>query len=144
MTTNMKQNNKKKRKRKVVIAVILSAVATGGAFASAATLGGITSKSLGADTAVVAACQTDGLINLAYTNAYSPTTGVYETTDVVLTGVAAGCNGKAIQLTLKGSGGLTAVATGDPINAVTGTTTVHLGTAVSANLVYGAAVVITG
>ncbi|MHB1475342.1 MAG: hypothetical protein ACYCV4_17315 [Dermatophilaceae bacterium] len=82
---------------------VLGALAAFGALtASAASLGGLTSSTLGAAQVVVASCQTTTTpgIGLAYTNVYDPTTNAYQTTAVTMSGVDAACVGKHFQLTL--------------------------------------------
>ncbi len=99
----MTDNTDRKRRRRIVAAIIAGAATLGVVGASAASLGGITSNSLGADTAVVGSCDTDG-VTLAYTNAYDATLGRYQTTSVNVTGINAACAGKTLSLTLKDSG----------------------------------------
>ena len=67
--------------------------------ASAASLGGLTSSSLGADQTVIASCDTDG-ISMTYTNTYDATTNAYKVNGVVTAGVNAACTGKTFKLTL--------------------------------------------
>lgn len=85
--------------KRVAFAVGAGLVAAGAIGASAASLGGITGQSLGADDAVVASCDTDG-ITTAYTTAYDAGTGAYNVTGVDLSGVNAACNGLDYALTL--------------------------------------------
>lgn len=67
--------------------------------AAAASLGGLTSSSLGADNTVIAACDTDGIV-LSYTNTYNSGAGTYALASVLATGVNTNCNGKSYKLTL--------------------------------------------
>jgi hypothetical protein len=122
-----------KRRKRMVAAIIAGAAALGVVGASAASLGGITSNSLGADTTVVASCDTDGV-----------TLGVYRTTTVTVSGIAAACAGKALALTLKDSGGAS-LASGTVASIVGTSAAVTMsGTGASANAVVNAAVVISG
>lgn len=74
--------------------------------ASAATLGTITSDQLGANTAVVAPCDTDGL-TVSYTTAYDAALngGVYEVVTAVIGGLDNACNGQSIKIALTNAGG---------------------------------------
>jgi hypothetical protein len=127
----------RKRRRRIAAAIIAGAATLGVVGASAATLGPITSGSLGASTGVVGSCDTDG-VTLAYTTSYNPASGGYATTTVNVTSINAACNGKTLTLTLKDSGnaslgsGSAAVAAGAATVAV----------AADAAAVTGAAVVI--
>ncbi|MGZ4678413.1 MAG: hypothetical protein ACXVJ7_00895 [Acidimicrobiia bacterium] len=132
-----------KRHKRIAAAILAGAAALGVVGASAASLGGITSSSLGADTTVVASCDTDG-VSLAYTNSYDATSGVYRSTAVTVSGIAAACSGKALSLTLKDSAGAS-LASGS-VASISGTSAAVTlsGTGASANAVVGAAVVISG
>ena len=59
--------------------------------ASAATLGGLTPSSLGANTTVVSGCQNGGLGVSWGTPAYSATGPTYTVNSGTITGIAAGC-----------------------------------------------------
>jgi len=76
--------------------------------AAAATLGGLTGGTLGADDAIVAACDTDGIV-VGYTTAYSAAAQTYQVSAVNLTTVNAACNAKAASVTLRN--GATALGT---------------------------------
>ncbi len=107
--------------------------------ASAASLGGVNAAGLGADTNVVASCDTDG-VSVDYTTGYVGTE--YKVTAVKLSGVAAACNGKAVAITLRGASGSLGEVTGTRDTSTT--QSFSLGTAVSASSVTGVAVVIAG
>ncbi|MHB8187952.1 MAG: hypothetical protein ACYDDU_18170 [Dermatophilaceae bacterium] len=135
---------------------VLGALAAFGALtASAASLGGLTSSTLGAAQVVVAPCQptTAPGIGLAYTNVYNAKTNAYQTTAVTMSNVDAACGGKQFQLTL--SDGVPANAanwpetTGTFPTPASGSTTtvsqtVKLGTPANAALITVASLVITG
>ena len=125
--------------RKRVAIAVIGASALGIGVASAATLGGLTSSSLGANETVVAACDTDG-VTIAYTNAYDAATGKYRTTSATIGGMAPACTGKNLSVTLKdGTGASLATASA----AVTGAAQA-VNVAAAADAVSGAAVVISG
>src|SRR5690349_9152457 len=90
--------------RKRVTIAALSAAALGIGVASAASLNGLTSSSLGAQDTVVASCDSNG-VSLAYTNAYDATTGKYRTTSVTVSGIDAACANQSLSVTLKDSTG---------------------------------------
>ena len=72
-------------------------------FASAATFGGLTVKSLGADTSVVAACDING-ITVGFTNTYAAKN--YVVSSVNLSGVADTCSGLNAKVTLADASGV--------------------------------------
>ena len=109
--------------------------------ASAASLGGLTASSLGADQTVIASCDTDG-ITLAYTNAYDATTNAYKTSAVVATLVNVACATKTYKLTLSND----AASLGEFTNTVTlaGTTlTIPISPTVDSKSITKAALVIS-
>ncbi|MEZ5378847.1 MAG: hypothetical protein R2733_20265 [Acidimicrobiales bacterium] len=141
MTEQIETASDRRRNRKVAAAIVAGVAMFGVVGASAASLGGITSTSLGADATVVSSCDTDG-INLAYTNTYSATLGKYTTTSVAVSGINAACNGLPISLTLFNSsnaslGAGTATVTG-------GAATIPMSAGLASDLVVGAAAVIGG
>ena len=130
------------RRKRIALAVIVTATLLGVVAASAASLGGITSGNLGADTGVVASCDTDG-VTLAYTNSYDATLGRYQTTSVSVSGINTACNTKAISLTLKDASNVS-LASGSGTVAAGAATLTMSGSGANANVVVGAAVVING
>jgi hypothetical protein len=127
--------------RKRVAVAIVGASALGLGVASAASLGGLTTKSLGANDTVVASCDTDGM-TVAYTNAYDSATGKYRTGSATISGIAAACNGQSLALTLRDSSG---ASLGAGSATVAGTSqVVTLSPVAAADAVAGAAVVVTG
>lgn len=108
--------------------------------ASAASLGGLTSSSLGADQTVIASCDTDG-ISMSYTNTYDATTNAYKTNGVVTAGVNAACTGKTFKLTLSDG----TVSLGEFTGSITGASqTITVTPVVDAKTITKAALVITG
>jgi hypothetical protein len=134
----MSKPNFSKRKSLAVVAAI---AAFGAVSASAASLGGLTGTSLGADTSVVASCDTDG-VAVGYTTAYAATPKEYQVSGVTLTGVAAACNGKSANVTVANAAG---TSLGSATATVAGTSvSFTLPAGVSAQAVGNVAVVISG
>jgi hypothetical protein len=92
-------------KKRVLLGLLAGAMVFSTVIGMAASLGGLTSNKLGADDAVVAACDTDG-VTTSYTNAYSASgTAGYKVGNVVVGGIADTCDGDALSVSLTGSGG---------------------------------------
>jgi hypothetical protein len=130
-------------RRRYLIAGLAAVAVFGSVAASAATLGGVTAGGLGADTTLVASCDTDG-VSLSYGTAFA--VGGYQVTSVTVKGINGACDTQNLQVTLTGSAGA-ALSAGSTTLSITGTSTtnsatVTLSTPVSANAVTGAAVVI--
>ena len=149
MATNAPATKKSSKGRKSA-AIALAVVGVAGlALASAATLT-INSSSLGAGTSVVAACDSDG-ITVGYTNTYAATG--YQTTGVVLSGVADKCAGLNYKVQLTQLTGTTVTTLGGELtgtfttSTLTGaadnkSATLSLTTGVAASDVKGVSVVI--
>jgi hypothetical protein len=90
--------------RRTIYALSAAVVVSGTVFAMAASLGGITSDNLGADSSAVATCDSDG-VTTSYTTAYDATDGRYEVTEVTVGGVNNACDGKTIAVTLTNAAG---------------------------------------
>jgi len=86
-------------RRRTVLALIVSLMVFGSLYAMAASLGGITSDSVGADSAVVASCDTNG-VTTAYVTAWDATDERYEITSVTVGGVADTCDGRTLSVNL--------------------------------------------
>ena len=130
-------------KKRILLALAAGVTVTGAVAASAASLGGITSTSLGADDTVVASCDTDG-IGAGYTTAYASGTTAYNTTAVNLTGVAAACNGLAYSVTVADSSGASLNTTTGTLAVASGASTITLSTPVAAEAVVHLSAVISG
>lgn len=131
-----------RRRKRMVGAVAAGALAIGVVGASAASLGGITSDSLGADTGTIASCDTDGVQLRPFTNSYDATLGRYQTSGVTVAGIAAACASKTLSITLKDAAG---VSLGSATATISGTSqAVTFSPTLNANVVVGAAVVISG
>ncbi len=132
-----------RRRLRSMLALPAAVAAMGLATASAASLGGITSSSYGADVGVVSSCDTDG-VTVAFTNSYDASLGRYQTTAVTVSGIAAACASKTLALTLKDGSGAS-LGTGS-VASISGTSAVVAigGAGANANAVVGTAVVISG
>lgn len=128
--------------KRLTLAALAGLVTFGGVYGLAASLN-LTSDSLGAAQNVVAACQATAM-NATYTSTYSASAPGYTVGTVTVTGLAAGCYTKAYKITLSG-------AANASLGEATGTTpssgtsfAATFSPAVSASLVTGVAVVISG
>lgn len=124
----------------VVLAISVIAAVTPG---FAASLGGLGSKKLGADDAVVSACDTDG-----FTVNHTVVGG--NVTAAVVSGIAdPGCEGGQLSLTVANASG-TSIGSGGPLTiavdagTVDNTLSVTLAPQPAANLVASVHVVVTG
>lgn len=126
--------------KRTVIAVAAAVAAFGAVTASAASLGTLTVKSLGASTDVVASCDTDG-VTVAYTTAYGAAAKEYQVSSVNLSGVAAACAGQSVSVTV--ANGTTVLSSGN-VASLSGTSVnVPLTAAVSAKSLDNVAIVIS-
>lgn len=128
-------------KKKIILPVVAAATVFGGVYGLAASLG-LTSDSLGAGQAVVAACQATPM-NATYTSTYSATTPGYNTTTVTITGLASGCYGKAYRVTVSDSSN-TSLAESTGTAPLSGSTVTMTLTNASAASIGGVAVVFSG
>lgn len=124
--------------RKKLTAIVLAVLAFSMIAASAASLGGITTADLGADTALIAACDADG-IAADFTVSFSG--GEYQTNTVVISGIDATCLGQEISVTLLDG---TGTSLGSAAPSVVGGATHSAAITASANAVAEIAVVIEG
>jgi hypothetical protein len=82
--------------KRLIVALLVGGAVFGTVFAAAASLGGITSASLGADSAAVTSCDTDG-VSVAFTTRVqdNPPIGPgFQVHEVVISGLNSACNGK--------------------------------------------------
>jgi len=86
-------------RKRTVLALMVSLAVFGGLYAMAASLGGITSDNVSADSTVVASCDTDG-VTAAYVTAWDATDKRYEITSVTVGGVADTCDGRTLSVSL--------------------------------------------
>ena len=131
-----------RRRRRCGAVILLGIGAFGLAAASAASLGGLTTGSLGADNAAVASCDTDG-VTLAYgTPAYDAATGVYKVSTATVGGIAAGCIGKTVYVTVADATGAS-LGGGSAVLAAGTSVSVTLSTTASAKAIVSSAVAIS-
>jgi hypothetical protein len=128
--------------KRILIAVVAGLAVFGGTFAFAASLGGITTGTIGDSATVVASCDTDGVTATFGTPSWDATNKRYGLTSLDVTSINAACNGLGIRVTLKDS-------TGTSLTEVTGTVAAGaasftLSPSVSAQSVAGIDVVIAG
>ena len=129
--------------KRTIIAILVALAVFGTVFGMAASLGGITSAGVGADSGAVASCDTNGVTS-AYTTAWDATDERYEVTAVTVGGVADTCDGQTLSVSLTDAGdaqlGTGSVAI--PTSAAT-SFVVTLSTAASAELAEGIHVLIS-
>jgi uncharacterized membrane-anchored protein len=130
-------------RKRTILALLASLAVFGSLYAMAASLGGITSSKVGADSTVVASCDTDG-VTTAYTTAWDATDKRYEISAVTVGGVADTCDGETLSVSLTDSTGAQ-IGTGTvaiPTSVAT-SFAVTMSTASSAKLTEGVNVLIT-
>jgi len=125
--------------KRIVIAVIVALVVFGGTFAFAASLGGITTGSVGDSATVVASCDTDGVTTAFTSPAWDGTAKNYGVSQLDVPGTNTACNGDSIKVTLTDTAG-------DSLGEATGTVAAGAASltfsSVSASAVEGIEVVI--
>ncbi len=122
--------------RNLGFAAVVTVVVATAAYAAAATLGGITSRSLGAGRAAVASCDGDG-VTISYTTSSGAVTGV------TIGDIAAGCTGGTLNVVLANSEG-TSIGAGGPATFGGAAVSVSLSPQPSASNVAAAHVSIAG
>lgn len=100
--------------RRILLSLLVAGAVGGGIYGAAASLGGLTSDNLGAESSVVASCDTGG-VSVHFTTAFQ--SGRYAITQVKLDNVADTCRGRPVSVTLTNAGaeagsGSSTVATG--------------------------------
>jgi hypothetical protein len=130
-------------KKRALLAILAGLIVFAGAFAMAASLGGITSAKVGADNTAVASCDTDGVAT-SYATAWDATDKRYEVTSVTVSNVNDACDGQTLSVSITDSTGAQ-IGSGTlaiPTSAAT-SHTVSLTTAPSAKLTEGVHVLIS-
>lgn len=129
--------------KRVVMALAGGVLSAGLVGASAASLGGLTGSSLGADDQIVAACDTDG-ITVAYVTSYNATAQTYQVTGVNFTAVNAACNAKAASVSLRNATTNLGTTNAASITVAAGAFSITLGAPIAASAVNGLSLVIAG
>jgi hypothetical protein len=147
----MKSKMKMKSMRKKSVAILAGLAVAGAVGASAASLGGLNSENLGAETGIVASCDDNG-INVDYTTVFDSDVGEYLVTAINLSDIDAACEGQAFSFTVLGdpAGESTVdsilLTEQGPINQTSGaqSITVAASPGLTAELVTGIAMSISG
>ncbi len=124
--------------RRKLTAVILAVLVFSLIAASAASLGGISTDNLGAETDVVASCDSDG-ITVGFTTTFNG--GEFEVQTVDITGIAPACVGQDISVELFDASDVSLGSDGPTTLAAT---SYSAAISASAEAVVGVAVVISG
>jgi hypothetical protein len=130
-------------RKRALIAILAGLMVFASVTALAASLGGITSDDVGADSAVVASCDTDG-VTASYATGWDTTDRRYEITAVTVGGVNDACDGDTLGVSLTDASG-TQLGSGTltiPASAAT-SFSVTMSPAPSAELTEGVHVVIS-
>ena len=90
-------SNTKTRKR--AVALLAAIFAVGALSASAATLGGISSRNVQSGDVLVATCDTDG-VEINYDTQYESASDVFEVATVTVSGIADTCESNNIEIAL--------------------------------------------
>ena len=118
--------------RRTIAGVVGAFTVFGTVFASAASLGGITSGNVGADDAPVASCDTNG-VTTSYATSWDATDDRYEVTSVTVSNIASpACNGKTVSVSLVDNAGNQIGSGSATIAALATSATVTLSSAASA------------
>ncbi len=120
--------------KRAIIAIVAGVITFTGIYALAASLN-MTTTSLGAGTATVAACQS-ATLNVTYTPSYAPAIPGYATGTVTVNNLLAACYSMPYRVTLYG-------AAGASLGEVTGTTPAA-GTTFTASFASASAASVTG
>jgi hypothetical protein len=129
--------------KRTIAGILAGLTVFGAVFAMAASLGGITSGSVGADDAVVASCDTDG-VSTTYASSWDATDKRYEVTSVTVAGIDNNCDAKTLSVSLTDASGAQ-IGSGSvaiPTNLLATDATVTLSSAASAKLTEGVHVAI--
>ena len=130
--------------KRILIAVAVALAVFGGTFAFAASLGGVTTGSVGDSAAVVASCDTDGVTTAFSTPSWDATDKHYDMSSMDITGINAACDTHPIRVTLTDSTGASlGEATGTVGSVTSGQATVTFASPVYTQDVEGVEVVIS-
>ncbi len=130
--------------KRFLLAITSGLVVFTSAFAFAASLGTITTDTVGASNAAVGSCDTDG-VSTSYASSWSATNKRYDVTQVTVRGVADTCDGLTMKVSATGASdahlgeGTLVIPTSNAVDH-----TVTLATPVSAAALTGVHVIIGG
>ncbi len=128
--------------KRILIAIVVGLAVFGGTFAFAASLGGVTTGTVGDSATVIASCDTDGVTATFGAPSWDGTNLRYGLTSLNVSNINAACNGLGIRVTLKDSGG---ASLGESTGTVAaGAAALTFSPSVSAQSVTGIDVVIAG
>jgi hypothetical protein len=123
-----------------LIAIAVALGVFGGTFAFAASLGGVTTGSVGDSATLVASCDTDGVATSFSAPAWDSSGQHYGVSTLDVTGIDAACDGSPIKVTLSDSSGASlGEATG---SVASGAASLSFSPSVSSSSVEGVEVVI--
>jgi hypothetical protein len=126
--------------KRTLIAVAVALAVIGGTFAFAASLGGVTTGTVGDSATVVASCDTDGVTTSFSAPAWDSGLKHYGVSTLAVSGINAACNGDGIKVTLTDSSGASlGEATG---TVASGAANLTFSPAVTSSAVQGIEVVI--
>jgi hypothetical protein len=128
--------------KRILVAVLAGTITFGAVYGLAASLN-LTTDSLGAADSAVAACQAAPL-TATYASTYSAALPGYEVGSVTVTGLAATCYSQAYKVTLTGAGDVSLGESTGTTPASGSSFAATFSPAVSAALVTGISVVISG
>jgi hypothetical protein len=130
-------------RKRTILALLVSLAVFGSLYAMAASLGGISSGNLGADSSIIASCDTNG-VTAAYATTWDTTDKRYEVTSVTVGGVADTCDGQTLNVSLTDTSGaqISSGTLAIPTSAATSFTVTPLSPDPSAKLVEGISVLI--
>lgn len=115
-----------RNRKRLLIALFVGVAVFSAAFGMAASLGGLTSDSLGADDQTVGTCDSNG-VSTSYATDYSAAAPAgFKVVAVTVSGIANPCDGKTIEVALTGSGGTLIEEQTETVPTDAGATTVTL------------------
>lgn len=100
----LRHGKARRMRKRVLISILAGLIVFAGVLAMAASLGGITSTTVGADNTVVASCDTNG-VTTSYATGWDATDERYEITSVTVGGVNDACDGQTLSVSLTDSTG---------------------------------------
>lgn len=118
--------------RRIIIGLIAAAAVFSVTFGFAATLGGLSTSSLGAADSAVSSCDSDG-VSASYSLAYDDVDKTFEVGTVSVSGIHDDCDGMTLYVTVSDADGTALVSTSAAIPTSTDTSlSLSLATAVAA------------